>query len=116
LLAVFDCGKLLLAIGLTGLVEGFVKLRSKYWGTASEYLHFRGTHARSACDPGWIDDAIEHLSTPAKAMYEVLTTTMGTAAIRPSGMNPTTKMIWDDFREDRITLEQAKTRLEIVHP
>ena len=88
----------------------------RYWGTASEYLHFRGTHASSACDPNWIRDAIERLSIPARAMYEVLTTTMGTAAIRPSGMNPTTKKTWDDFREDRITLEQARTRLEIFHP
>jgi hypothetical protein len=88
----------------------------RYWGTASEYLHFRGTHSRSVCDPGWIDDAVSRLSPPAKAMHEVLYTTLAIGTIKPSGMNPASKAVWEDFRDDRITLEQAEIRLKLVHP
>jgi hypothetical protein len=88
----------------------------RYWGTASEYLHFRGTHDRSTCNPAWIDDAISKLSPPAQTMQDVLYATVAIGTIKPSGMNPDVKPIWEDFRDDRITLEQATIRLKLIHP
>ncbi len=71
----------------------------RYWGTASEYLHFRGTHARSACNPAWIDEAFSKLSPPGQVDARTCCTkrwAIGT--IKPSGMFPDAKPIWEDFR------------------
>lgn len=86
----------------------------KSWGIASSYLHFSGSHRDSHEKPEWLAKAIADLESALSEIWIAITTKPGSGLMRPSGMKPPVRAIWEDFAEGKIDLESVEARLRLL--
>ncbi len=60
----------------------------RYWGIASEFLHFVGPHEVSYAGTEWLTPAIARLDAVLDEIWKMITGTLGKAIMRPSQMEP----------------------------
>lgn len=82
----------------------------KYWGIASEYLHFCGSHAHTYRSERWIISSINKLEDLTNHFLGKTTF----ALMPPQKMKPAVREIWSDFRDDKIDERSAKVRLQLI--
>lgn len=88
----------------------------KYWGKASNYLHFCGLHQVTYESDEWAFKALSELDEISSVFWKAATETVGFGLMAPDKMKPAAAQIWSDFREDKITVDDVKSRLEISRP
>jgi hypothetical protein len=88
----------------------------KYWGIASEYLHFVGIQALTYRDPGWLVRSINRLTEPLDAIWKEVTENLGTGVLRPSEMQPEVFSLWEKFSNGELSDVELLSRLKILQP
>ena len=88
----------------------------RYWGTASEYLHFVGAQTLTYRDVNWLIKAIAHLDEPLKKLWDVVTGTLGTGIMRPSKMQPEVRSAWIEFSNGRLAKDDLIIRMRLIQP
>jgi hypothetical protein len=71
----------------------------RYWGVASEYLHFVGAHSATYSQTDWIAKAIARLDSVLHPIWSAITTKVGYAVMRPSQMPPEVHQAWTEFKD-----------------
>jgi hypothetical protein len=88
----------------------------RYWGMASEFLHFVGAHSISYFRPDWTPKAIAKLDSVLNPLWSTVTETIGLALIRPSQMEPEVHQSWIEFKAGTLTKDDLFRRLKIMQP
>jgi hypothetical protein len=55
----------------------------RYWGVASEFLHFVGAHSLTYSEPDWAPKAIARLDSVLDPIWSAVTETLGTGLMKP---------------------------------
>lgn len=93
-----------------------VKELFRYWGTASEFLHFAGAHAFTYKNLEWTIKAIARLEAITEKLWHEVTTTVGSAIMRPSKMQAEVRQAWEEFAAGTLSTRDVITRLQILQP
>jgi hypothetical protein len=88
----------------------------RYWGTASEYLHFVGAQALTYNDANWLIKSIAAIEKPLEDIWVGVTGTVGKGIMRPSGMQPEIRAAWMDFSGGVISKSDLILRMRILDP
>lgn len=88
----------------------------RYWGTASEYLHFVGAQKLTYQDANWLIKSLAALEGPLEELWVGVTGTVGKGIMRPSGMQPEVHAAWLDFSPGAISKDDLSLRLRILDP
>jgi hypothetical protein len=88
----------------------------RYWGVASEFLHFLGAHSVSYSQTDWTAKAIARLDSVLNPLWSAITGTIGKALIRPSQMQPEVRQAWIEFKDGTLTKGDLIRRLKIMQP
>jgi hypothetical protein len=88
----------------------------RYWGIASEYLHFVGAQTKTYQNITWIIKAIARLDVPLEDLWDSATKGIGIAIMRPSGMEPEVRAAWLEFSAGTLSKEDLKTRMRLIQP
>lgn len=95
----------------------FSRLR-RYMNELSAYCHFQGEPSKTVESEwnSWLASGVAKIEEVFAMFLEQMAGTDGTGIIRKENMPPEVQAIWEEFRQERITVEQAKTRLQIIQP
>lgn len=85
----------------------------RYWGTASEYLHFVGAQALTYQDANWLIKSIAALERPLEELWKGVAGTIGKGIMRPSGMNPEVHAAWIEFSTGKLAKDDLILRMQI---
>jgi hypothetical protein len=88
----------------------------RYWGMASEFLHFVGPHSVTYFRTDWTVKAIAKLDSVLTRLWSAITTTVGIALIRPSNMEPEVRQAWTEFKSGTLDKDDLIRRLKIMQP
>jgi hypothetical protein len=88
----------------------------KYWGIASEFLHFFGDHSRTNADREWLNKSVGRLEKVIFPIKEALTKTQAVGLINRSSMEPEVKQAWEEFSAGTLDEENLKLRMKIIQP
>ncbi len=88
----------------------------KFWGIASEFLHFRGTHNRTYESEEWIISSIARIEGVIDDLWKKVTETEGIGLLNPDTMKPSVRDIWHDYLADKINDDSVRTRLDLIKP
>src|SRR6266404_5072041 len=88
----------------------------RYWGIASEFLHFVGPHEVSYAGTEWLTPAIARLDAVLDEIWKMITGTLGKAIMRPSQMEPEVRQGWLEFSDGKLSKADLKTRLRLMQP
>jgi hypothetical protein len=88
----------------------------RYWGAASEFLHFVGPHVASYSDATWIAKAIARLDSVLNAVWSNITGTIGNPLMKPSQMPPEVRQAWAEFKDGTLSKDDLICRLKIMQP
>ena len=88
----------------------------RYWGRASEFLHFVGPHATSYSDAAWIAKAIARLDSVLNTVWSNITGTIGNPLMKPSQMPPEVRQAWTEFKDGTLSKDDLIRRLKIMQP
>jgi hypothetical protein len=88
----------------------------RYWGVASEYLHFVGAHSASYYRTDWTAKAIARLDSVLHPIWSAVTTTVGYGVMRPSQMPPEVHQAWTQFKDGTLAKDDLACRLMIMQP
>jgi len=89
---------------------------SKYWGIASECLHFVGSHNRTHQDAGWRTSVIARLSGVVEPIWHAVTETVGTSLLNPESMEPEVRQVWELFQSGSIDEDDVTARIRSLAP
>ena len=88
----------------------------RYWGVASSYLHFWGSHNRTNQDLNWSIKGIAEIEKIAETIYSEAQQTLGVGFMSLEGMPPEVKIAWDEFVSDKLSAEDLRIRMKILRP
>jgi hypothetical protein len=88
----------------------------RYWGVASEFLHFLGGHSATYSRTDWAPKAIARLDSALNLVWSNITGTIGKALMRPSQMEPEVRQAWTEFKDGTLTKGDLILRLRIMQP
>lgn len=88
----------------------------RYWGIASEFLHFVGPHATTYSQTDWVAKAIARLASVLTPLWSIITSTIGNAFMRQSQMQPEVHQAWTEFRDGTLSKNDLVHRLKIMQP
>jgi hypothetical protein len=88
----------------------------RYWGWASEFLHFVGPHSVTYFRTDWTVKAIAKLDSALTRLWSAITNTVGIALIRPSNMEPEVRQAWTEFKSGALGKDDLIRRLKIMQP
>ncbi len=88
----------------------------KYWGIASEFLHFVGSQSDTYASQEWLIKSIARLEKPLEDIWQSVTQTAGIGLLKTSTMSPAAQDVWDDFLSGKISEESVEFRLKTVQP
>jgi len=88
----------------------------KYWGTASELLHFVGAHTRTYSDDGWFVRSLARLESVLHPIWTASTTTLGFGLLSRDTMEPEVRQAWEEFSAGTLNEDDLKTRMRIIQP
>ena len=88
----------------------------RYWGIASEFLHFLGVHSLTYSQADWTAKAVARLDSVLKPIWSAVTGTFGIGLIKPSQMEPEVRQAWTEFKDDNLTKDDLIRRLGIMQP
>jgi hypothetical protein len=89
---------------------------AKYWGIASEYLHFVGPHIRTHRNHDWCGAAIARLSEISDKIWQAVTRTAATALLNPANMEPEVRQAWAEFQSGSLSEDELVNRMRILTP
>ena len=107
-----------LSVDAGGLKLRFWNLNElfRFWGTASEYLHFIGAQSMTYKDPNWIIKAIATLEAALKSLWNRATDTHGIGVLRPDLMPEEVHKAWVEFSNNKLSKEDLHLRLKLIQP
>ena len=88
----------------------------KYWGIASEFLHFAGAHSRTYANEYWFVMSLARLESVLAPIWEVSTTTFGLGLIPRNEMEPEVLQAYHEFSAGNLKEEDLKIRMRLLHP
>ena len=88
----------------------------RYWGIASEFLHFVGSQSLTYDSKEWLIKSIARIEAPLEKIWKSVTQTRGVGLLQPNTMSPVVKDIWNDFCQDKISKESVEIRLKVAQP
>lgn len=88
----------------------------KYWGTASEFLHFVGAQVRTYNSKEWNISAIAKIEGILEKIWGKINKTHGIGLFDPDLMKPQVRDIWFDYLNDKIKDENVINRLKLIAP
>jgi hypothetical protein len=97
------------------VVEWEIRRLRRLWNSLSSYCHAQLHASATVDDACWFQCG----ATLIGETYDYLATNMKKAAtglVNPKTMSSYSREIWNDFRRDKITAEQASTRLRLAQP
>lgn len=98
------------------LTEWDIGKLSHSWGTASNFLHFCGSHERTYRQDAWLISAIAKLQDALKYPLEENTTKAATPVMRPDGMEPEIHAAWIEFEAGSLSISDLDLRLNLIDP
>lgn len=88
----------------------------KFWGIASEYLHFVGIQALTYREPDWLARAIDRLTEALDAIWKEVTENIGIGLLRPSAMQPEVFSLWKKFSNGELSDVELLSQLKKLQP
>lgn len=88
----------------------------KFWGIASELVHFVGTHSRTYRNDSWFLQALERIEGVLKPIWNACTTTQGVGILSMDNIEPEVQQAWDEFSRGDLNEEGLKTRMQLARP
>ncbi len=88
----------------------------KFWGIASELLHFVGAHSRTYGDGIWFVKCLARLESILDPLWVASTTTLGFGLLSKDTMQPEVQAAWEEFSAGTLKEEDLKIRMRIVQP
>ena len=88
----------------------------RFYGTTSNYLHFKGEPKDTNENEGWVKEGLEILESFASEIWEEMVRTHGVGVMIPEKMEPEVRSTWERFRDEEIDIKDAKQCLEIAQP
>ena len=88
----------------------------KYWGIASEFLHFVGAHQRTYTNGIWFSKSLARLEGVLTPIWNASTTTLGFGLLSTESMEPEVHQAWLEFSAGRLKEEGLKIRMRIIQP
>jgi hypothetical protein len=88
----------------------------KYWGIASELLHFVGAHSRTYASEAWFVKSLARLESVLSPIWETTTMTLGFGLIARHTMEPEVFQAWQEFSAGKLKEEDLKIRMRILQP
>jgi hypothetical protein len=96
----------------------FWKLKelSRYWGIASELLHFVGAHSRTYASTTWFNRTLARLETVILPIWEDSQATRGFGLLVKELMEPEVHAAWLEFSKGTLKEGDLKIRMQIIQP
>jgi hypothetical protein len=88
----------------------------RFWGTASNYLHFVGAHSLTYKDTNWLIKGIATLESVLTSIWNVANPTIGIGVLRPSLMEPEVYAAWLEYSAGTLSKENLRLRLKLILP
>lgn len=88
----------------------------RYWGVASEFLHFAGAHSVSYSRTEWTAKAIARLDSVLNPLWSNITDTIGIGLVKPLQMEPEVRQAWIEFKDGALAKNDLIRRLKIMQP
>jgi len=88
----------------------------RYWGIASEFLHFMGAHSLTYGDEKWFICALSRLEDPIREVWRASTETLGYGLFAIDKMVPEVRKAWDEFLAGSLCADDLKIRMSLAHP
>jgi len=88
----------------------------RYWGIASELLHFVGAHSLSYASKTWFNKTLARMEEVILPIWEISLTTRGFGLLVISSMEPEVHDAWLEFSKGRLKEDGLKTRMQIIQP
>lgn len=85
-------------------------------GQASEFLHFQGAPFDTHESPLWLGNGISKLESMANYIWGEITSGKQTGNMPLDKMEPETKAVWEQFRDDKLDKVGVRTQLLIAKP
>ena len=110
--------RILLSLDLRAPNLRFWKLDDlfRYWGIASELLHFVGAHSRTYGNGAWFCKSLARLEGVLAPIWETSKTTLGFGLLRKDSMEPEVRQAWLEFAAGTLKEGDLKTRMRIAQP
>lgn len=87
----------------------------KLWQKLSNYCHAQAHSEATIDDEKWIASGFS-LVHATYDYFEASMTGGATALLKPKNMKHNAYLIWEDFRDDKISEDQVKIRLKLTQP
>ena len=87
----------------------------KGWGQLSQYLHWVGHRLETTEEDKWKREALVNVKAVLLPIWEKMSSGPS-GYLLPSEMHPEILEIWNDFKADRIDLEGATIRMNLIKP
>jgi hypothetical protein len=88
----------------------------RYWGIASEFLHFVGAHSRTYASDAWFVKTIARLDGILTPIWKASTMTVGVGLLSRDHMQPEVFEAWQEFAAGNLKEEDLKVRMRIAQP
>jgi hypothetical protein len=88
----------------------------RYWGIASEFLHFMGAHSCTYGSDVWFCKSLARLEGILTPIWEASTTMLGFGLLSRDSMEPEVRQAWLEFSAGTLKEEDLKIRMRIAQP
>jgi len=92
-----------------------LKKINKLYGKVSNFLHFQGSPDETWKKSEWFVDFLNTVENAACYLWNGFTQG-ATAMSIPENMAPEVREMWNEFKDDQITIDDVKIRLKIAEP
>jgi len=107
--------KTIMSVGLPQLsiVVWNHNLLMRYWGTASNYLHWAGAIDETVDKWQWVVEGIACIEEACTYIW-INQTEKNTGIMRPCDMHPEVAALWERFKTDSISIEEVKLSARLL--
>ncbi|EDY83793.1 hypothetical protein VDG1235_3420 [Verrucomicrobiia bacterium DG1235] len=88
----------------------------RYWGVASEFLHFFGSHEETYKNERWLLASSARLESVISEIWKELEENDAIGVFDIDRLQPEAKRSWEDYSTGKIDIENVKLRMKIAHP
>lgn len=110
--------RILQSLDSGGLRLRFWKLDElfRYWGIASELLHFVGAHKLTYASRMWFNKTLARMEEVILPIWEISQSTRGFGLLDKRTMEPEVRDAWLEFSKGELKEDGLKIRMQIIQP
>lgn len=104
-----------LDIGAPKVIEWDLRRLKRFYSSLNQYCHSQLHSSDTLDDPKWFERGIALVMEVFEYMSQNMKSAQ-TGILNAATMTKYARDIWEDFKNEKITPDQAKTRLKLVQP